>query len=94
MSTFGIDVRSLVEEYESAVYLTPFNVGNARRTPARRGRRTLVPLASWRESAWRFEAEPGRAERPARHPPAELLVKGGIPDISRFIVSSVALTHG
>jgi len=87
-----VDVRSLVDAYEHAVYLTPFNIGNARRRPARRGWRTLVPLARWRDSAWRFEAESGRAERSASHPPAELLVKDGIPDISRFIVSAVALT--
>lgn len=86
-----VDVRSLVDAYASAVYLTPFNIGNARRRPARRGRRTLVPLASWRDSAWRMEAEPGRPERTARHPPAELLVKDAIPDISRFIVSSVTI---
>ena len=89
-----VDVWSLVDAYERAVYLTPFNIGNARRRPARRGRRTLVPLASWRDSAWRFEAEPGRAERSARHPPAELLVKDAIPDISRFIVSAVRVTRG
>ena len=84
-----VDVRSLVDAYERVVYLTPFNIGHARRRPARRGRRTLVPLASWRDSAWRSEAEPGRAERPARHLPAELLVKDAIPDITRFIVSAV-----
>jgi hypothetical protein len=89
-----IDVWSLVAAYERVVYLTPFNIGNARRRPARRGRRTLVPLAWWRDSAWRSEAEPGRAERAASHPPAELLVKDGVPDICRFIVSAVALTHG
>ena len=83
-----VDVWSLVDAYERAVYLTPFNIGNARRRPARRGRRTLVPLASWRDSAWRMEAEPGGAERAPRHPPAELLVKDAIADISRFIVSS------
>ena len=84
-----VDVSALVAGYEGAVYLTPFNIGNARRRPARRGKRTLVPLASWRESAWRLEAEPGQTERAVRHPPAELLVRHSIPDISRFILSSV-----
>jgi hypothetical protein len=83
-----VDARALAEAYEPAMYVTPFNVGNARRAGAPRGARTLVPLATWRQSAWKHETVPGRSERASSHRPAELLVRGAIPDIARFVIST------
>ena len=80
-----IDVPALVAAYADAVYVTPFNIGNARRSPAPRGRRTLVPLASWRAHGWKLESPDGKRVRAASHPPAELLVKGAVPDIAMFV---------
>jgi hypothetical protein len=84
----SIDVAALIAEHAEAVYLTPFNVGNARRAPARRGIRTLVPLERWRTDRWTSEALPGARVRSASYAPAELLVRGAVPDIARFIVRS------
>lgn len=81
-----VDVPALVAAYHHAAYVTPFNVGNARRAPARRGRRTLCPLASWRAHGWKEEAPPGGRTRPSSHAPAELLIEDGVPDIDRFIL--------
>lgn len=80
-----VDVKALAAAYADRVYVTPFNIGNARRAPARRGRRTLTPVASWRAHGWRAEAAPGGRERASSHRPAELLVQQGVPDIARFI---------
>jgi hypothetical protein len=86
-----IDVHALVAVHGDAVYVTPFNIGNARRSPAPRGRRTLVPLASWRAHGWKAETGPGRRVRAASHAPAELLVRGGVPDVARFVTHSERL---
>jgi hypothetical protein len=80
-----IDAHALASAYGDAVFVTPFNIGNARRSPARRGRRTLTPIRSWRAHGWKAEALPGARERVANHQPAELLVEDSVPDIERFI---------
>jgi hypothetical protein len=80
-----IDANALVASYEKSAYVTPFNIGNARRSPALRGRRTLCPVSSWRQHGWKLELPPGGRERNPRHVPAELLVKDAVPDIMRFI---------
>lgn len=80
-----IDTRALVCVHGEKAFVTPFNIGNARRLPARRGFRTLTPVASWLESAWEMEAARGGRVRAASHPPAELLIEGSVPDIERFI---------
>lgn len=85
---YTIDARALVAVYGDAAFVTPFNVGNALRMPARRGARTLCPLASWREDGWKHETPAGGHRRSRHHPPAELLVRGAVPDIHTFILES------
>ena len=81
-----IDLARLLARHGERAYLTPFNVGNARRRAAARGRRTFVPLAAWHETRWRSEAPAGQAPRAATHPPAELAIEGTVPDIMSFVV--------
>ncbi|MEO7455927.1 MAG: hypothetical protein ABIY52_06675 [Gemmatimonadaceae bacterium] len=83
-----VDTAALLAFYHDSAFVTPFNIGNARRTPARRGPRTLCPLVSWRQHSWMLEAAAGERPRPASHRPAELLIKGAVPDVHRFIVKS------
>ena len=80
-----VDTAALVAAYEHRAFVTPFNIGNARRKPARRGPRTLCPVTSWRAHGWKLEAPPGCRPRPSSHGPVELLVEGSVPDIHRFV---------
>lgn len=83
---FTMDTAALVAAYHDSAFVTPFNIGNARRMPATRGLRTLCPVASWRANGWKLETLPGGRRRPTSHPPAELLITGAVPDIHRFII--------
>jgi hypothetical protein len=82
-----LDLWRLVARYEGRSFVTPFNVGNARRRAAPRGARTFVPLRSWLDTRWASEAAPGRRVRPRTHSPAELAVRGAVPDVMEFIVT-------
>ena len=84
----AIDLPALLARHGAAACLTPFNVGNARRRPAGRGRRSFVPLALWLEHRWRSEAEPGRSPRPASHPPAEIAIEDAVPDLMDFVLDA------
>jgi hypothetical protein len=83
-----LDGPRLAEAYSGQAFVTPFNVGAARRQPARRGRRTFVPLAAWRDNGWASEAPTGRPARRAQHPPAELVIRGAVPDILSFVTAT------
>jgi hypothetical protein len=83
-----LDLRALLARHGRRAFLTPFNVGNARRRPAARGRRTFVPLAAWLATRWETEAAAGRPPRGRAHPPAELAIAGGVPDLMDFVVSA------
>lgn len=83
-----LDGLRLAEAYSSRAYVTPFNVGSARRRPARRGRRSFVPLTEWRCHGWASEAAPGCRPRPFGHPPAELVIRAVIPDILSFVTAT------
>jgi hypothetical protein len=80
------DSHGLAQRYAGAVFVTPFNIGSALRRPAPRGRRTLAPLSSWRADGWRSEALPSAPVRRAASPPAELVVRGDVPDALDFLV--------
>lgn len=81
-----IDLAALLRLHGAQAFLTPFNVGSARRLPARRGARSFVPLESWRTTRWDSEAAAGRAPRARSHPPAELAIRGAVPEIETLIV--------
>ena len=83
-----LDGPRLAEAYSSRAYVTPFNVGSARRRPAQRGRRTLVPLTEWRDHGWASEAPTGCRPRHPGHPPAELVIRGAVPDIFSFVIAT------
>ena len=83
-----IDVGALVAAYGRNVAVSPINTGNARRMPARRGAAMFVPLEKWLQSGWASEAAAlGTSPRTKSHPPVELTVQGGVPDIARFILN-------
>jgi hypothetical protein len=90
----AIDLRALVAGHGERACVTPFNVGNARRRAAARGRRTFVPLASWLAARWASEARPGDAPRARSHPPAELAIEGAVPDLKAFIVDVRPIAAG
>jgi hypothetical protein len=90
-----IDAERFLARYEPSAFVTPINVGNARRRPALRGRASFVPFVDWRDRAWTHEAQGlGVRGRPASHPPAELVVPGAIPDVMDYVVSVQKLTKG
>ncbi len=90
-----VDTARLVAAYAERVTLTPFNTGNARRRPARRGAATFVPYSSWVTSAWASEAASlGIPLRPRSHMPVELTITESIPDIMKFVISVQQLAPG
>ncbi len=90
-----IDVAGLVSAYGRNVAVSPINTGNARRMPARRGAATFVPLEKWLQSGWASEAAAlGTSPRTKSHPPVELTVHGGVPDIARFTLNVSHLAAG
>jgi hypothetical protein len=72
------DAAALFTAFGGEAFLSPFNSGNARRKPARRGRDTLVPYATWRDDGW-----PTRARS---HPPAEVLFRCDIPARAPYLL--------
>jgi hypothetical protein len=86
-----LDAAALVARYSRIAYVTPFNIGNARRTPARRSERSLVPLAEWELHGWKGESDARGQVRSRRHRPAELVVRGPIPDILSLVTSTKRL---
>ncbi len=82
-----VDTALLLERHGAATSLSPFNSGNARRAPARRGRSTFVPYKEWLRSGWDTEtAAVGARPRPRRHLPVELTVEQAVPDILEMTV--------
>jgi hypothetical protein len=91
----SIDADRLMESYAAQISLTPFNTGNARRKPARRGRETFVPLEKWRESGWSWEAGGLKTPpRPSSHAPVELAVNDAVEDILEFALDVRRLGPG
>lgn len=77
-----VDVALLLARHSAAVSFSPFNSGNARRAPARRGRSTFVPYEEWLRSGWAAETSAvGSRPRPRGHLPVELTVENAVPDI-------------
>ena len=83
-----IDLRRMLARHGEAAFVTPFNVGNARRQPASRGHRTFVRLDVWLETRWESEALAGRPARARAHPPAEIAIEGSVPDLMEFVVET------
>jgi hypothetical protein len=84
---FEIDTAALFARYVSRAYVTPFNTGNARRRPARRGRATFVPCSTWMKSGWAHEsAALGLPLRSPSHAPVELTIADSVPDIMKYVL--------
>lgn len=81
-----LDAERLAARYAGSLFVTPFNIGNARRRPAPRGWRTLVPLERWRLDGWAAEAAPGASARSASAEPVELVIRQDVPDAMSFVV--------
>jgi len=82
-----VDADALLFRYARSAALTPFNTGNARRRPARRGRETFVPYDEWRESGWFSEAKGLRTKlRASSHKPVELTIREAVGDIMDFVI--------
>jgi hypothetical protein len=84
----AVDLRRMLARHGGAAFVTPFNVGNARRRPASRGRRSFVPLDAWLETRWESEALEGCPVRARSHPPAEIAIEGSVPDLMEFVVET------
>lgn len=85
----AVDLRGLLARHGARAFVTPFNVGNARRRAAGRGHRSFVPLQAWLETRWDSEAGPGARPRPRTHQPAELAVEGSVPDLKHVMIGAV-----
>jgi ssDNA thymidine ADP-ribosyltransferase, DarT len=84
---FEIDTQALLARHVSRAFVTPFNTGNARRRPARRGRATFVPYSTWLRTGWMHEAASlGLPPRSASHAPVELTVSDSVPDIMQYVL--------
>jgi hypothetical protein len=90
-----VDTAALVARYGEQMEVTPFNTGNARRRPARRGAATFVPYVTWLKSGWASEATSlGTPQRSRSQLPAELTVVGSVPDVMQFVVGVSELAAG
>jgi hypothetical protein len=90
-----VAAHHLLSSYARQTVLTPFNTGNARRKPARRGRETFVPFDKWQESGWSWEATALRTPlRPSSHPPVELAIADAVEDVLDFVVDVCRLDPG
>lgn len=88
-----IDTESLLASHGKRAHVTPFNTGNARRRPARRGRATFVPYTQWLKHRWASEAEALQTPRRSlNHPPAELTVLHSVPDVMGYVISETLVT--
>ena len=72
------DADALLADFGGRAFVSPFNVGNARRRPARRGQATLVRYAKWLEAGW--------PDRKRTHPPAEVLFASTVPARAPYLV--------
>jgi Family of unknown function (DUF7002) len=90
----AVNLGELLTRHGRRAFLTPFNVGNARRRPAARGRRTFVPLEAWLATRWESEAERGCPTRARNHPPAEIAIEGSVPDLMDLIVEVTPIGPG
>jgi hypothetical protein len=90
----AVDLRKLLARHGSRAFVTPFNVGNARRSPAARGHRSFVPLRAWLATRWDSEARPAERARPRSHPPAEIAVEGSVPDLDQLLIEAVRSAPG
>lgn len=72
------DGPALLDRFGSEAFVSPINSGNARRKPARRGRKTLLPYHSWLEHGWPT-GQRGRA-------PAEVLFRCRIPTKKPYLI--------
>lgn len=91
----AVDARHLLSSYLRQTALTPFNTGNARRRPARRGRETFVPFDKWCESGWSWETVALQTPlRPSSHPPVELAIADAVEDVMDFVVDVHRLDPG
>jgi hypothetical protein len=80
-----VDADRLLASYLKQATVRPFNTGNARRKPARRGRETFVPFDKWRESGWSWEAAALKTSlRSSSHVPVELAVADAVEDVLDF----------
>ena len=50
-----VDLEKLIGKYGDYMSATPFNVGNAMRMAAIRGKSAFVKLQDWREGRWKSE---------------------------------------
>lgn len=89
-----IDARKLAERHGAKAFVTPFNTGNARRRPARRGRRTFTPLLNWIQQSWASEVAPGEAPRRPTHRPVEFTIRGSVRDVMSMVVETRLLAPG
>jgi hypothetical protein len=81
-----IDTAAMLARYKSRAYVTPFNTGNARRRPARRGRATFVPYSTWMKTGWAHESTTlGLPLRSASHRPVELTIADSVHDIMKYV---------
>lgn len=90
----AVDLRALLARHGQSAFLTPFNVGNARRRPAPRGLRTFVPFAVWLERRWETEAPRNSRARARSHLPAEIAVEGSVPDLMDFVLETRPISRG
>ena len=90
-----VDTASLIEHYAPLIAVSPINSGFARRKPARRGLASFVAYEEWRTAGWTSEAVAlGMPPRKRSHLPAELTIRGSLPDVMRYVVSHRRLEAG
>jgi len=77
------DTRALISAHFHRVEIAPFNTGNTRRAPVRRGLATFTPVSATTWDAWRWARRPHKAS-PDKI--VEVVVRDGVLDIANHLV--------
>lgn len=84
----SVNAKELLMDYSFSAAVTPFNTGNARRSPAPRGLTTFVPYNNWVDSGWKNESNVSRTKsRSPNHKPVELTIKDSVSNIFDYVIN-------
>jgi Family of unknown function (DUF7002) len=85
-----VDTVLLLKRHRAEAYVSRINTGAVRHNAHKRGRNSLVPIDEWSSFGWMLEEQMlGRRVRPS--PPAELMIKGSVPEVIECLTAQPRL---
>lgn len=75
-----VDTKKLVDTYENAIVLSPYNSGSTKPNPFARGRDTFLPISDYPYDMWVNKRGSKKLAL------AEICVEGGVPDMNGLVI--------